>query len=984
MSDSFAIILHSHRILGPLLNAVIINQVEGRDYYTVSDRLSVANLKKYENSLYPWQIKLVKTIEEYSDNQLLKIFSKKKISAQEFLAGLNLEIQEKYIRPYIEKRILRCLELISGTDVPFFLKKQLNNLYDSDRLFLTDETSAVVFNFNYNDEGIRYNLSVNYLNDYINLTGKKGFILINDPCRLVLENKIFQFDDIDGKKLLPFFNKSFIHVRPETAKKFFEAFVKPVIRKYEVKAEGFIINNINIKPLPVLSLEPSIDGLPVLMLYFKYGEKGICYAGKKTEFAVSMVSSEQGIEFRRMIRNLNYENRIISSLLEMGLVNFDLSSFTPIGIKRKDNILIIYDIVNWININSEALKKHGIETEHRHPTNRFYLNKVELKLNVNENSNDWFDIHAIVQFEDFEIPFIRFRTNIINGIREYRLPDGRLAVIPEEWFSRFIELFTFSRENNEVLQLDRQHFTLLDKCITEPDSTYASRIRTWLNTDIREEKEVPAGIKASLRDYQKKGFSWMWQLYQNGFGACLADDMGLGKTLQTITLILQAINEEKLRQYGPATSNIERQLTIFDTPAGGAVKTMPSLIIVPSSLVNNWINEVTRFAPEIRAVYYGGQNRKPFSEYYRNYDIIITSYGHIRSDPEAFNSYEFLFVVLDESQMIKNHHSKTYKAVISLSTTNKVVLTGTPIENSLTDLWSQMNFLNPGLLGSFNFFKSQFAIPIEKAKNKKQSDVLKTLISPFIMRRTKTDVAPELPILSRQVIYCDMPESHLTFYEREKSKVRNLILNNIKNQSDEKAAILILQSLTRLRQIANHPVLVEESYKGESGKYEAVIDNIRNLVNEGHKALVFSSFVKHIKLFTDFCNEENINYSLLTGDLSKKKREEAIEIFRKDSATPLFFISIKAGGFGLNLTEADYVFILDPWWNPAVEEQALSRAHRIGQSKNVFVHRFVSKDTLEEKIHNLQNKKSRLSEYFINTNNPLDLSDRQDLLNMIE
>jgi SNF2 family DNA or RNA helicase len=476
----------------------------------------------------------------------------------------------------------------------------------------------------------------------------------------------------------------------------------------------------------------------------------------------------------------------------------------------------------------------------------------------------------------------------------------------------------------------------------------------------------------------------MWKLHSNDFGGCLADDMGLGKTLQTLTLIQQVINDEKKRHCGPVNSVYDKQLTIFDASDAAEIKAKPSLIIVPSTLVHNWINEAGKFAPSLKIGCYGGQNRRPFRYYYDHNDIIITSYGLIRNDLDALKCYDFLYVILDESQVIKNPHSKTYKAVISLNASHKIVLTGTPIENSLTDLWAQMNFLNPGLLGNFEFFRNQFVTPIEKDNDEKQSRILQTLIRPFVLRRTKSEVARELPALTQQVIYCDMSESQLTFYETEKSKARNLILDNIQQQGIERSSFVILQSLTKLRQAANHPVLIDTGYIEDSGKHDVIIDNIRNLVAEGHKALVFSSFVKHLELYTTYCDNEGMPYALLTGEVPQQHREPIIKKFQDDPNVHLFFISIKAGGYGLNLTSADYVFILDPWWNPAVEEQAMSRAHRMGQKKNVFVYRFITKDTLEEKIHLLQDKKSQLAESFINNNNPFKGGDREELLKLLE
>jgi SNF2 family DNA or RNA helicase len=984
MKGKFALTLTTHRILGPLFNPVILVPSINREYFTVHDRISLANLTQYEPLLLPEEISLVKIIEEYSDTQLLKVFSKKKISAQDFLATVDETLYERQIRPYIERRLLRCTDVLAGSDISIFLKKQHNNIYESDRLWLQEDTANAVFNFNRNTEGLQYFLTVNYNDEIIRLSGKNGFVLVNEPCQLVLGNRIFQFDDIDGKKLLPFFKKQAITIRSETEIKFLETFAKPVIQKYQVQARGFTITDQYLQPQPVLSLETSLSGTPVLMLSFKYGDKAVYFAGKKSELLVTMTHNNNQFEFRRLNRDFQFENHTVSSLLEIGLANLDASSFTPLRLKKTENILVLYDLVNWLNLNSPALKKLGLEISQSQNTQRYYLQQVDLKLKVSENKNDWFDIHAVVQFDGFEIPFTRFRNHILDGRREYELPEGRILVLPEEWFARFKDLFSFAKENDQQLQLEKQHFPLLKESLKGIDGYYPGKLMKWFGTADYKEQKVPEEIRAELRDYQKKGYSWMWKLYSNDFGGCLADDMGLGKTLQTLTLIQQVINDEKNRHCGPANSIFEKQLTIFDTSSAADVKAKPSLIIVPSTLVHNWINEAAKFAPSLKAGFYGGQNRRPFRYYYEAFDVIITSYGLIRNDLESLKCYDFLYMVLDESQVIKNPHSKTYKAIISLNTAHRLVLTGTPIENSLTDLWAQMNFLNPGLLGSFEFFRNQFVIPIEKGNDEKQARILQTLISPFVLRRKKSEVARELPSLTRQIIYCDMSESQQAFYETEKSRARNLILDNLQLQGIEKSSFVILQSLTKLRQAANHPVLIDSDYLDDSGKHDVIINYIRNLIAEGHKALIFSSFVKHLELYTAFCDQEGLHYALLTGEVPQKQRETIVKHFQEDPAVPLFFISIKAGGFGLNLTSADYVFILDPWWNPAVEEQALSRAHRMGQKKNVFVYRFITKDTLEEKIQLLQEKKSQLAENFINENNPFRTHDKEELMKLLE
>jgi SNF2 family DNA or RNA helicase len=377
----------------------------------------------------------------------------------------------------------------------------------------------------------------------------------------------------------------------------------------------------------------------------------------------------------------------------------------------------------------------------------------------------------------------------------------------------------------------------------------------------------------------------------------------------------------------------------------------------------------------------GNQRNRELSNF-SYYDLVISTYHTVRQDSIQLSSFRFHYIICDESQMIKNPSSKLYNALVTLQSDHKVVLTGTPIENSLTDLWSQINFVNPGLLGTLSFFKRSFVQPIEKRGNEEREEKLRELISPFILRRTKDEVARELPPLYQQVLYVDMTDTQKRLYEEEKSQARNAILENFEEIGMEGSSLMVLQALTRLRQIANHPDLVEE-YEGEdSGKFTEVYRNIESVVAEGHKLLLFSSFVKHLNLFKSRLEGDGIGFAYLTGSRNQRQREEAVKDFQTKSDCSIFLISLKAGGVGLNLTAADYVFILDPWWNPAAEMQALSRAHRIGQENRVFVYRFISNDTIEEKIQRLQERKRELAEAFVTVNNPMKSLSEKELLEL--
>ena len=350
---------------------------------------------------------------------------------------------------------------------------------------------------------------------------------------------------------------------------------------------------------------------------------------------------------------------------------------------------------------------------------------------------------------------------------------------------------------------------------------------------------------------------------------------------------------------------------------------------------------------------------------FEGYDLVLTSYGITRLDIDVLKEYYFNYIILDESQAIKNPGSNIARAVKKLKSKYRLILTGTPLENSTLDLWSQMTFINPGLLGSQSFFKNEFLLPIEKRKDEKKTQKLNAIIKPFILRRHKSQVATELPEKVLNVQYCGMTTMQEEQYEEVKSYYRNKILDEIETKGISKSQFLLLQGLSKLRQLANHPKLVDPDYKGDSGKLEDVTYMINNAVSEGHKILIFSQFVKHLSIVKDYLNTHKLQYAYLDG--GTKNRQEQVEVFQNNSKVKIFLISLKAGGLGLNLTKADYVFLLDPWWNPAVESQAIDRAHRIGQENKVFTYKFITKNTVEEKILALQQKKIKLATDLITT-----------------
>jgi len=408
--------------------------------------------------------------------------------------------------------------------------------------------------------------------------------------------------------------------------------------------------------------------------------------------------------------------------------------------------------------------------------------------------------------------------------------------------------------------------------------------------------------------------------------------MGTGKTIQALALL------QSLKERGEATA--------------------PSLIVMPRSLLFNWQREAARFTPELRTLIYADGQRDQTLAELSEYDVILTTYGVMLRDIEALSSYRFHYAILDESQAIKNPLSQTARAARRLQADHRLALTGTPVENTTLELWSQFAFLNPGLLGSLEFFRKEFALPIENQRNEETASLLRRLVFPFILRRTKAQIATDLPPRTERVVYCEMEPAQRKAYERFRDYYRATLLGLIEEEGMDRARMKILEGLLRLRQVCNHPRLVDSSFRGSSGKFNELLELLETLRAEGHKALVFSQFTQMLQLVAEALESRGVPYTYLDG--STRDRSARVDEFQTNPDVPFFLISLKAGGFGLNLTAADYVIHIDPWWNPAVEMQAADRAHRIGQEKPVFVYRLIMADSVEEKVLQLQEAKRNL------------------------
>ncbi|WP_240614519.1 DEAD/DEAH box helicase [Herpetosiphon llansteffanensis] len=553
---------------------------------------------------------------------------------------------------------------------------------------------------------------------------------------------------------------------------------------------------------------------------------------------------------------------------------------------------------------------------------------------------DWFDLEAVVRFGETELDLTELRQAIRKRERYVKLADGSLGEIPEAWQARYRHLFALGEMQATTLRLAPAQITLLDEILHETDQVdqqFKQRSERLKTMDGIEPQPLPAGFDTILRPYQKAGYDWLHFLHEYGFGGCLADDMGTGKTIQTLVFLQSLV-------------------------AGGQASAS-NLLVMPRSLIFNWQREIARWTPDLRVLVHTDHGRSASVASFSNYDLVLTTYGTLLRDIDLFATYQFHYVVLDEAQAIKNPLSQTARAVRALRSAHRLSLSGTPVENSIMELWSQFAFLNPGMLGSLEHFRSEFATPIERDSDQQAAQLLRRMVNPFILRRTKDQVAPELPERNERILYCTMESAQHKLYQRYRDQYRAMLLSLIDEQGMNDSRIKVLEGLLRLRQICNHPRLFESTFRGQSAKFEQLLETLEILHAEGHKALIFSQFVQMLTILREQLDQRKLSYTYLGG--KTQNRAAVVDRFQTDPSVQFFLISLKTGGVGLNLTAADYVIHIDPWWNPAVEQQATDRTHRIGQDKAVFIYKLIVRDSVEEKILQLQERKRALTDSII-------------------
>ncbi|MDF1878391.1 DEAD/DEAH box helicase [Sulfurimonas sp. SAG-AH-194-C20] len=720
------------------------------------------------------------------------------------------------------------------------------------------------------------------------------------------------------------------------------------------------IKKIDASPTPSLHLkftqeahEKSFNSFTVDFLYDKYSVKYL-----PREEKISFYENEQKIE---ILRDLKFEESVKAKIESYGfsteLVD-DNISVTLETSNRQTQLKIWRD---FLQNHLETLKREGWQVEIDEEFNMKFEPSCEI-VAESEEKNDWFSLSFNLEFNGISQAIAPLVTSIIQEFDNFENIPELINIEVSE--NHFVEIQT-----KQIKPIINTIIELLDK--KEKDNTlkispFDAHLLDFMDDNIiwRGNKDiidlsnrlkdfkgiqkvpVPKALNAELRAYQQEGLNWLDFLYEYKFGGVLADDMGLGKTIQTLA------NLSRLKEAGKLIT--------------------PSLIVMPTSLIANWKQEAAKFTPNLRVLSLHGSDRAGQFDLIREYDVLLTTYPLIVRDQEKFLKHKFFYIILDEAQKIKNHKTKMAVALKTLRSEHRLALSGTPIENHLGELWSIFSFLMPGFLDTMRFFKNYYQTPIEKEHNFERQNLLNKRIKPFMLRRTKEVVATELPPKSEIIKYTQFEGPQSKLYESIRVTMEKRVQEAVSAKGIGSSHITILDALLKLRQVCCDPSLlkIEEAQKvHHSAKLELFIDLVDELLAEGRKILVFSQFTSMLSILEQKIKQKQISYTKLTG--STRKREEAIAKFT-DGNADIFLISLKAGGVGLNLTQADTVIHYDPWWNPAVENQATDRAYRIGQDKAVFVYKLIIENTIEQKILEMQKKKQSLQDGIYDSNKQQD------------
>ncbi|MCB0519430.1 MAG: DEAD/DEAH box helicase [Lewinellaceae bacterium] len=955
---------------------IVKKDKDGQPTYIVQNA-TPDTIGSYGHELTPALKQLFNIIDSLTEKALEEKFNPPKGKPKPLEVLLQDEVLKRHIEQYVHRQVDVFLKKMTEKRLPLTFMGEKKALMQDLLVRYPDGGITPHLIFRRTKDGVLYRLNFTTGEERWLVRWKQPTPLTNQPGWLMVDNTLYPLPDLNGYMVKPFMTKDEQPVPNRVMRTYFQKFIMKAVERTEIEADGFDLTGTRKLEGCELSLAKHLfKNSWFVSVKFHYMGASFLQNDPREMRTALHFENESDIRIMQVKRNPEGEREYLDKLAGLG---FEMKEGSLWGIPFTNDDLRFtiggaqlggeepfFLAVEKLSALRPALEGAGFTLD----APVFDDKKISLLSPSWEQEivqvNDWFDLRITIRVGQFEFPFSKLISYIRDGERFFPLPDSTFFLIPEEWMARFHGLAHLGKMDGDSLLLSKSQRPLLESLglgdMAEP-------------VDKKEvDFQLSPMLKAELRPYQETGARWLAQHYHEGLGACLADDMGLGKTLQTLAILLFARENRQSSIENPKLP----QPSLFDEPSFNPLQ---ALILLPASLVFNWEREIKKFAPGITVCRHVGPGRTKDGRILARYDIVLTTYQTAQRDLDFLKKTDWEYVVLDESQYIKNPQSGIFKAVGELPAKHKISLSGTPIENSLSDLWAQMQFLNPGMLGNFTYFKKHFIKPIEKQEDEVKKGELRRLVEPYLLRRTKEEVAPDLPPLTESVFYAEMTEAQAKLYEKEKSAVRNKLLN-IGDPSQPQNRVAVLAALTRLRQIANHPALVEIGKLGNweigdeqangtqfqsssSGKFDDVIEYWETIRRSGHKVLIFSSFEKYLRLFRAHFEEAGQPYAWLTGDVSQAQRKKAVDQFSNDPGIQAFFMTTKAGGVGLNLTAADYVFVLDPWWNPFVESQAIARAHRIGQTEKVVAVKFISKDTIEEKILKMQERKSALAGDFL-------------------
>ncbi|MFT3751612.1 MAG: SNF2-related protein [Paludibacter sp.] len=701
-------------------------------------------------------------------------------------------------------------------------------------LAIEQDMPELLYCFESRPDWIYYSLDITCRNKPLDL--QKGLLVSRKLARVLLKNKIYEFEEeVDGSKLIPFFSKDKVSVSQINAEEYIRKVILPLIPTDRVIANGFEIQSVpdmtnaalrvrEVAPIRQFSLfeddeaDPSAKSI-VLELVFEY--QGFVFwagqGGPVTRFDMDGNS----FTIYKAERDFGLEKLYIDALKEAGL---DLD-----GKVRK---MPYGDGVEWLNENYKALESTGVEIRFEKRSGepqRIFVGERSISIEI-EEGHDWFDIKGRVRFGTFEVPFIRVLNYIKQNKNQILLPNGEYVQIPPSWFEEYRALVDFCKIEDGKVVIARHHCVVADELMRGSNIKLSIKdnMRMLLEHKLDQNFDLPVHFNGELRHYQQQGYNWLRLLDDLSLGGCLADDMGLGKTIQTLCL-LQWLKEQN---WGI------------------------NMLVVPTSLLYNWEQEAAKFTPGLNMHVHAGNQRSKNPDDFKEVDILLTSYGVLRRDKHILSAIPFNYVILDEAQAIKNPQSDTTQVCLSLRARRFLTLTGTPLENSLTDLWSQVHFFNRNMLGSANHF-------LRTCKQPEKQELYRQLLKPFLLRRNKSEVLTDLPEKSIIVQWCDMTDEQQRFYRDMRNSYRDKFIEN-KDDNDKVNPMILLEGLLRLRQSANHPLLAEKEYTEDSGKFDTVCQMLDEVLAQGDKVLLFSSFVEHLKLYRKYLDERQIEL-LLSG-----------------------------------------------------------------------------------------------------------------------